>query len=76
LLKQLEKIHTQGYAVEREERNVGISAVAAPILNAKGNMVYSIGVVGIFNDLNPNEFRSTTSMVVRAAHSITEKLKC
>jgi IclR family acetate operon transcriptional repressor len=74
LLKQLTMIREQGFAVEKSERNIGVCGVAAPILDGKGRIAYGFGVVGIFNDVQANEFRLATSAVVRTAYTISNRL--
>lgn len=44
LRKELAKIRAQGYAVNREEFEVGIGAVAAPILSHSGEAVASLNI--------------------------------
>lgn len=43
LLEQLESIRNQGYAVDYEEFEVGVCAVAAPIYNRMGKVVAALG---------------------------------
>jgi DNA-binding IclR family transcriptional regulator len=74
LLKHIQKIREQGYSVEINERNLGISGVAAPITDLNGKMVYALGTVGIFNDLVMSEFQSATDMVIDAANAITKRI--
>lgn len=74
MFEQITKIRKQGYSVEIGERNVGISGVAAPILNSHGKVIYSFGVVGIFNDINPDDFEYATTLVKKGAHDISRQL--
>ncbi len=46
LLKELEKIRVNGYAIDNEEYSVGLRCVAAPIYNHEGEVKYSISVSG------------------------------
>ncbi len=46
LRREIEVIRLAGYAVAPEESLLGINALAAPIFNATGTMVGSIGLIG------------------------------
>ena len=46
LLKELEKVRDQGYALDDEENNLGARCVAAPIFDERGEIVASIGLSG------------------------------
>ncbi len=47
LLKELEKVRADGYAVDDEENSVGVRCAAAPIFNSEGTVDASIGVTGL-----------------------------
>lgn len=46
LIRQLDLTKARGYAVSVDEQNVGISSVAAPVLNHRGEPIGAIGIVG------------------------------
>lgn len=46
LEERLEPIARQGYAVEHEEYNIGLSCIAAPVLDHKGNVTAALTVSG------------------------------
>ena len=46
LLKELEKVRTQGYAVDDEENNLGARCVGAPVFNQQGAIEASVGLSG------------------------------
>jgi DNA-binding IclR family transcriptional regulator len=46
LLKDLEKVRVQGYAVDDEENNLGARCVAAPIFDGRGSILASLGLSG------------------------------
>ena len=46
LQQDLEKIREQGYSVDYEEREVGLTCIAAPIFNRKGQLQATISVAG------------------------------
>src|SRR6266849_6308816 len=46
LLKELEKVRTQGYAVDDEENNLGARCLGAPIFDERGGIEASLGLSG------------------------------
>lgn len=48
MLKELETIRRQGYAVEKAEYRVGLFSIAAPIRDETGEVRYTIAVVSMF----------------------------
>ncbi len=51
LRREIEEIRVAGYAVAPEESLLGINALAAPIFNANGTIVGSIGLIGSIQHL-------------------------
>lgn len=46
LRKQLQRVRTDGYAVDREELHIGLSCVAVPIRDPSGRVVAAVAVSG------------------------------
>jgi hypothetical protein len=46
LLKELEKVRAQGYAVDDEENNLGARCVAAPVFSDHGSIEAALGLSG------------------------------
>jgi len=44
--KELSAVHEQGYAIDREEFQEGISAVSAPIFNSEGQVIGTVSLIG------------------------------
>jgi DNA-binding IclR family transcriptional regulator len=53
LLKELEKVRAQGYAVDDEENNLGARCVAAPVFNERGAIEASLGLSGTTQQVSP-----------------------
>src|SRR5207302_10015442 len=62
LFKELEKVRTQGYAVDDEENNLGARCVGAPVFNQKGEIEASLGLkTGAPTHLAPKLFSSSST---------------
>ena len=46
LLKELEKIRKQGYAIDNMEHEEGVSCVAGPICDYRGEVIASLSISG------------------------------
>ncbi len=53
LLKELEKTRIKGYAVDREENELGVACVGAPILNHDGYPVAGVSISGVAKRVLP-----------------------
>ena len=71
---ELDAVRKNGYAVENGEFRVGIRGVAAPVRDARGEVRYALGLIGMFRRVDSDEFRAATALVVQAAASLSEAL--
>ncbi|MDD2491958.1 MAG: IclR family transcriptional regulator C-terminal domain-containing protein, partial [Bacteroidales bacterium] len=46
IIKELESIKEQGYAIDNEEREEGVTCIAAPIFDCYGEAIASISISG------------------------------
>lgn len=53
LLKELEKVRAQGYAVDDEENNLGARCVAAPVFDDRGAIEAALGLSGTTQQVSP-----------------------
>jgi DNA-binding IclR family transcriptional regulator len=53
LLKELEKVRMQGYAVDDEENNLGARCVAAPVFDERGAILAGLGLSGTTQQVSP-----------------------
>ncbi len=74
LLEELETVRAQGYALAVDELEVGLTAVAAPIRNAHGDVVASMSVSGPSFRLGADRLDEVISMVVAAAAEVSHRL--
>ena len=74
ITRLLQKIRSQGYAVDDEESEVGMRGVAAPIFDANGLAVASVGVVGPVQRFTAPRQRELAAQVLAAAEAISMHL--
>ncbi len=72
--RELVKVRTLGYALDREEYLEGVCAVAAPIVDRDGHVVASLCVVGFSSQLNDELLRRLTQAVPAACQQISVSL--
>ena len=74
LFDQLEKIRNQGYAVDYEEYELGICAVAAPIFNRRGNVIAAIGGPSPTSRMTPERIMEIAEAYKKAAQAISRRM--
>jgi DNA-binding IclR family transcriptional regulator len=74
LLKELEKIRQQGYAIDDEEMSIGVRCIAAPIYNYRGSVQYSIGVSGQSTNISVSNIGSYINKIVEVAKQISMEM--
>ena len=74
LLKDLEKVRAQGYAVDDEENNMGARCVGAPVFNQSGTIEASIGLSGTTNQVNAQTMPRILEALKDAARHVSMQL--
>lgn len=74
LVAQLATVREQGYAVVVDELEQGLSAVAAPVRNAHGDVVASLSVSGPTFRFGDREVEKATSATVEHAREVSRRL--
>lgn len=67
--KELDRIATQGYALDDQEFAVGIRCIAAPIFDVKGHCAAAIGITGHISRIT-NE--ALSSMIKATRHAASD----
>lgn len=70
----LKRVREQGYAIAREELEVGLHAVAAPVRAADGQVVASISVSGPSYRMPEHQLVDVALHAVRAANEVSLRL--
>jgi DNA-binding IclR family transcriptional regulator len=74
LRRELEQVRSRGYASAVEELEAGLSALAAPIRNAHGEVVASLSLSGPSFRLDESRTSDVAAMVVAAAEEVSHRL--
>jgi len=74
LREELELVREQGYALAVDELEVGLTAAAAPIRNAHGDVVASMSVSGPTFRLTPERVEDAVNKLVEAALEVSHRL--
>ena len=74
LQKELEDIRNRGYAIENGEYKVGLRSVAAPVFDEDGQVRYAIGIIGMFRQIESEQFSRAVAVVRETAEKISRAL--
>ncbi|HZQ94225.1 MAG TPA: IclR family transcriptional regulator [Candidatus Sulfotelmatobacter sp.] len=74
LLKELEKVRAQGYAVDDEENNLGARCVGAPVFNQQGEIEASLGLSGTIHQVNAQTMPRIIEALKDAARHLSMQL--
>ena len=67
LLKEIEKIRKDGFAVDNGELDADIRCVAVPVYNNFGDCIYSLGVSGTANKMTDSRIEKIVPSLLRAS---------
>jgi IclR family KDG regulon transcriptional repressor len=71
LREELEVVRQRGYALDDEEFEVGIRAVAAPIQDIDGNVIAALSMPGPTNRITPERIPEIAQALVEAAEAVS-----
>jgi IclR family acetate operon transcriptional repressor len=74
LRNQLEEVRKQGYAVDYEEFEHGVCAVAAPIFNRSGNVIAAIGGPSPMSRMTPDRITQIAEAFKEAAKGVSHRM--
>jgi DNA-binding IclR family transcriptional regulator len=74
LREEVERAREQGYAVAVDELEIGLTAVAAPIRNAHGDVIASMSVSGPTFRLGEDRVNEVVKQLVEAAAEVSHRL--
>ncbi len=73
LLKDLDKISQSGWALDNEERYLGMRCIAAAIYDDRGNAIAGLSVSGPIARFTNQMIFETAPIVIKAAHLLSER---
>jgi DNA-binding IclR family transcriptional regulator len=74
LLKELSRVREQGYAIDDQEVERGLTCVAAPVRNHKGRVIAAISVAGPSLRFEGEELGTKIAMLMESARDISWNL--
>lgn len=74
LKAHLREIRKKGYAFSDQEVDQDVRAVAAPILNSRGELIAGLSVAGPVYRINKKQISSCAKLVIQYAQKISNKL--
>jgi len=74
LKKELVKVREQGYWVTSGEREQGLSAIAAPVYNAKGRVIAAVSISGPTARMIDEELAEKVQNIVDCGKNISRKM--
>ena len=74
LKEQLERVRAENYALDDEERGIGIRCLAAPIRNHRGRVAAAISVAGPIFHMTDDVLPTYRSHLLETAQRISEQL--
>ncbi len=74
LIKEIQRIREQGYAIDNAERDEGVCCIAAPIRNHEGRTIAAISASGPTSRVNPETYDWFIAAVTKTADNISKCL--
>ena len=71
LTRELAEIRARGWAVDNEERTMGMRCIAAPVFNSFGEAVAGVSLSGPSVRVRPERDAEFGALIARAADEIT-----
>lgn len=65
--REIDKVHDRGWAVDREEGNLGVNCVAAPIFGPVATVVAAVSVTGPLSVVQPDRLGPAVRLAAAAA---------
>jgi DNA-binding IclR family transcriptional regulator len=73
-LRELEKVRKYGFAVDDEENSDGVRCVAAPVFDASGKTIASLGTSTVIMQLDETHLPKIVKLVQSAAEKVSEQM--
>jgi IclR family KDG regulon transcriptional repressor len=74
LLKNLDQIRDQGYAVDDEEFDLGVRCIAVPVKDFRGKVVASMGISGPATRMTAERLPELTSILLEVGEALSRRM--
>ena len=74
LAADLAATRTRGFAVDNEERTLGMRCIAAPIFNSEGEAIAGLSISGPVVRISEDRIPEISRAVTQAAYKLTEAI--
>ena len=74
LLREIEKIRREGMAVDREEREIGLKCIAAPVYDNRARVIAAVSISGPAQRITKNVIPTFGTRVKEASAEISKRL--
>ena len=75
LLREFEKVRSQGYAIEHEESALQATCIGVPILNREGRAVAALSISGPTHRFRPAQDDSIAASLLSTAREIEQEFR-
>lgn len=72
--EQLEQIRKSFIYLEKNQTNLGVTALASPVFDAKGNILAVVGILCPSAQINDEDLEATKEMLLKSTQFISQKL--
>lgn len=74
LAREMERIRSEGFAIDDQEKNIGMRCIAAPVFDWNGEAVAGLSVSGPVSRIGDDQIPPLAEAVRRAAHDLSAAL--
>lgn len=74
LMAEIERVRNQGYAIDNQERAIGVRCISAPILNRNSLVIAAISISGAAQFIPMDRIESLSKIVMNTAANISLEL--
>ena len=74
MIREIDRVRKQGYAVDEQERAIGVRCIAAPVCNHDGLIVAAISISGAAQLIPGKRIKPLSRLVMKSAAQISAEL--
>lgn len=74
--ERLAIIKKQGFTFNKDEMNMGVSAIAAPVKTSSSNIKFAVSIAGPSSRINTGTVALLSKLVMQAVDDLSKKIKC